>query len=79
MLKVQKKLQGVVVKKSSSTAKVRIHTLSKHPKYGKYVSKYSGILVDVPVDMPVAIGQSVWIVEGRPISKLKCWSVVSVV
>ncbi len=79
MLKVQKKLQGVVVKKTSSTAKVRIHTLSKHPKYGKYVSKYSSILVDIPADVSVAIGQGVWIVEGRPIAKLKCWSVVSVV
>ncbi len=79
MLKVQKKLRGVVVKKSSSTAKVRIHTLSKHPKYGKYVSKYSGVLVDIPADVSVAVGQNVWIVEGRPISKLKCWSVVSIV
>ena len=64
MSKMQKKLKGIVVGCFSSTAKVRVYTLSKHRRYGKYISSWSGILVDIPAGLSVSVGQSVLIV-GR--------------
>lgn len=79
MEKVIKRKTGIVYKVSPKTARVRIDRMVMHKKYKKQykVSKY--FLVDIPTTIEPSIGDSVEIVEVKPISKRKSWSISKIV
>ncbi len=78
MREQRKNLVGVVVSdKMDKTVVVSVSTTKRHPKYGKvmrYVKKY--YVHDEKNEC--RHGDRVQIIEARPISRLKRWSVVSV-
>lgn len=58
--------------------KVVIHYKSKHPKYGKFVSKRTVLHVH-DENNESSIGDVVEIVQCRPISKTKSWKLSRIV
>ncbi len=58
--------------------KVVIHYKSKHPKYGKYVSKRTVLHVHDEKNES-SMGDVVEIVQCRPISKTKSWKLNRIV
>lgn len=76
---MRKRLIGVVTSdKMNKTRRVEIPRLYKHPKYGKYV--HGRTVCHVHDEENVSkTGDTVEIVESRPLSKLKRWSLVRVV
>lgn len=75
----RKEREGVVVSaKMQKTAVVRVQRTEAHPQYHKVVSRSKKYYADT-TRMNVKEGQTVRIVETRPISKLKRWRVVEVV
>jgi small subunit ribosomal protein S17 len=70
---------GVVVSDAmEKTVVVRISTLVKHPLYGKYVRRSNKLKAhDEAGDAHV--GDTVRVMETRPLSKTKRWRVVEVV
>ena len=58
--------------------KVVIHYKSKHPKYGKYVSKRTVLHVH-DENNESSMGDVVEIVQCRPISKTKSWKLNRIV
>ncbi|MCA9276731.1 MAG: 30S ribosomal protein S17 [Phycisphaerales bacterium] len=58
--------------------KVVIHYKSKHPKYGKFVSKRTVLHVH-DENNESSIGDIVEIVQCRPISKTKSWKLSRIV
>jgi small subunit ribosomal protein S17 len=74
-----KTLTGVVIARSTDkTVKVAIDYKIKHPKYGKYMGRRTKLSVHDPKN-ELGLGDSVEIVECRPISKTKSWRLVKVV
>ncbi len=70
---------GVVTSdKMAKTRRVEIARLVKHPKYGKYVRRKTVCYVHDESEESGA-GDTVEIVEARPLSKLKRWNLVRVV
>jgi len=66
-----KRIQGVVTKLSSEkTIKVAVSHFVQNKKYKKYVKRVKNYLVDDP-KAEATEGDTVEIVETRPISKLK--------
>ena len=63
--------------KCSKTRRVEIDRLVKHPKYGKIVSRRTVCHVH-DENNESAIGDTVEIVECRPLSRLKRWKLVRV-
>ena len=77
--KTQRTLVGRVVSdKMDKTVSVAIERLIKHPVYGKYIRRTSKVLAH-DASNECKSGDRVAIVECRPISKHKSWSVVNVV
>ena len=77
-VKTRRQLQGVVVSdKMDKTITVRIDTKKTHPLYGKRV-KYSKKFKAHDENNECQIGDTVKIVETRPLSKDKCWRVVEI-
>ncbi|MCJ7592060.1 MAG: 30S ribosomal protein S17 [Woeseiaceae bacterium] len=77
--KEQRTMTGRVVSdKMDKTVSVAIERLIKHPVYGKYIRRTSKVLAHDETN-ECKEGDRVQIAEGRPISKNKSWSVVSVV
>ena len=76
---LRKTRQGVVVSnKMNKTIVVASKFKEKHPIYGKFVSKTKKFYAhDEQEDCNV--GDTVLIMETRPLSKLKRWRVVKVV
>ncbi|MBO6189856.1 MAG: 30S ribosomal protein S17 [Alloprevotella sp.] len=76
---LRKTRQGVVVSsKMNKTIVVASKFKEKHPIYGKFVSKTKKFYAhDEQEDCHV--GDTVLIMETRPLSKLKRWRVVKVV
>ena len=76
---LRKTRQGVVVSnKMNKTIVVASKVKVKHPIYGKFVSKTKKFYAhDEQEDCHV--GDTVLIMETRPLSKLKRWRVVKVV
>ena len=70
---------GVVVSnKMECTIVVAEHRKEKHPIYGKFVNKTSKFYAhDEKNDCN--IGDTVKIMETRPISKQKCWRLVEII
>jgi small subunit ribosomal protein S17 len=76
---LRKERIGVVVSdKMTKTITVLVNRKVKHPKYGKFVNmskKYS--VHDETNDCNV--GDTVKIMETRPLSKNKCWRLVEII
>ncbi len=70
---------GVVVSdKAAKTRRVEISRLVKHPKYGKYLRRKTLCSVHDEENESHA-GDTVEIIESRPLSKTKRWQLVRVV
>jgi small subunit ribosomal protein S17 len=76
---LRKERIGVVVSnKMQNTIVVAEHRKEKHPIYGKFVNKTSKFYAhDEKNDCN--IGDTVRIMETRPISKQKCWRLVEII
>lgn len=72
-------LVGIVISdKSDKTIVVRVETLVKHPRLGKYVRRRNKFTAHDPSN-ECNIGDKVKIIEFRPMSRNKRWHLVSVV
>ncbi len=70
---------GVVVKKSGSdTISVKIPGLKRHALYNKVIKHSVKFLVHDKGNT-ANVGDTVSILQVRPISKLKCWKLVEIV
>jgi small subunit ribosomal protein S17 len=70
---------GIVVSdKMSKTRRVEISRLVKFPKYGKYVKRRTVCYVH-DENNESGTGDTVEIIESRPMSKLKRWQLVKIV
>lgn len=63
--------------KMRKTRAVRVVRLEKHPKYGKYLRRHTTYYAHDENEVS-HLGDTVEIVETRPLSKLKRWRVVKV-
>ena len=73
------KLVGVVkTDKMKKTRRVEIPRIKKYPKYGKYVRTRPVCYMHDEND-ETSVGDAVEIEESRPTSKLKRWTLVSIV
>ena len=71
-------LVGIVTSdKSDKTIVVRVETLVKHPRLGKYVRRRKKCTAHDP-NNECGIGDKVKIIEFRPMSRNKRWHLVSV-
>src|SRR2546421_4187754 len=70
---------GVVTSdKMNKTRRVEIPRLVKHPRYGKYIKRRTICYVHDETNQS-HLGDTVEIMETRPLSKLKTWRLVRVV
>ncbi len=70
---------GVVTRdKTKKTRRVEIPRLVKHPRYGKYIRQRTVCYVHDENDES-HVGDTVEIVESRPLSRTKRWQLVRVV
>ena len=75
---MRKERKGKVISdKMQSTVIVEIVNLTSHPVYKKIVRKKNKFIVHNP-DNKAKLGDSVKIVETRPLSKTKRWKVVEI-
>ena len=76
---LRKERTGTVVSnKMDKTIAVMIERKVKHPMYGKFVKKSKKYLAhDEKNDC--GIGDTVKIMETRPLSKNKCWRLVEII
>lgn len=76
---LRKERTGVVTSnKMTKSITVAVERKVKHPMYGKFLKKTSK-LVAHDEENTCNIGDTVRIMETRPISKNKCWRLVEVV
>jgi small subunit ribosomal protein S17 len=76
---LRKERIGVVVSnKMECTIIVAEHRKEKHPIYGKFVNKTSKFYAHDEKNS-CNIGDTVRIMETRPISKQKCWRLVEII
>ncbi|MBA4409969.1 MAG: 30S ribosomal protein S17 [Bacteroidota bacterium] len=76
---LRKERIGVVVSnKMECTIIVAEHRKEKHPIYGKFVNKTSKYYAHDEKNT-CNIGDTVKIMETRPISKQKCWRLVEII
>jgi small subunit ribosomal protein S17 len=77
--KLRKERIGLVVSnKMEKSIVVQIERKVKHPKYGKFVRRTSK-LVAHDNNNDCNIGDTVRIMETRPLSKRKCWRLVEII
>lgn len=70
-------LKGVVVSdKCDKTIVVRVEKSVKHPLYKKYFKRSEKYHAHDPMNQ-FKIGDAVEIIECRPMSKTKCWQVIT--
>lgn len=70
---------GVVTSdKMTKTRRVEIARLVKHPKYKKYIRRRT-VCYAHDEEEQSGVGDTVEIIESRPLSKLKRWQLVKVV
>ena len=76
---LRKERIGVVTSDSmTKSITITVERKVKHPKYGKFVKKSSKFMAhDEKNDAHV--GDTVRIMETRPLSKRKCWRLVEVI
>lgn len=76
---LRKERIGVVVSnKMEKSIVILVERKVKHPKYGKFVKKSSKFMAHDEKN-EANIGDTVRIMETRPLSKNKCWRLVEVV
>lgn len=76
---LRKERVGLVVSnKMERSIVVQIERKVKHPKYGKFVRKTTK-LVAHDEQNECGIGDTVKIMETRPLSKNKCWRLVEII
>ena len=69
---------GVVVSnKMDKTIVVLVERRVKHPKYGKFIKKSSKFMAHDEANQ-CNIGDTVRIMETRPLSNRKCWRLVEI-
>ena len=83
MLKMERNLRkeriGVVVSnKMEKSIVILVERKVKHPKYGKFVKKSTKFMAHDEKN-EANIGDTVRIMETRPLSKNKCWRLVEIV
>ncbi len=72
-------LQGRVVSdKMDKTITVKIERRVKHPVYGKYITRSSKVHAH-DEENKAGTGDTVLVVESRPLSKSKSWTLVEIV
>src|SRR5262245_12720311 len=72
-------LEGIVTRdKMAKTRRVEVERLVRHSKYGKFVKRRTVCYVHDEKNES-HLGDTVEIVESRPLSKLKRWELVKVV
>jgi small subunit ribosomal protein S17 len=77
--KLRKERIGLVVSdKMEKSIVVQIERKVKHPKYGKFVRKTTK-LVAHDEQNECGLGDTVKIMETRPLSKNKCWRLVEII
>jgi small subunit ribosomal protein S17 len=64
--------------KTSKTRRVEVQRLVRHPKYGKFVKRRT-VCYAHDEKNESHLGDTVEIVESRPLSKLKRWQLVRIV
>jgi small subunit ribosomal protein S17 len=70
---------GIVVSnKMEKSIIVAVHRKVKHPIYGKFVNKTTRFVAHDP-DNTCNIGDTVKIVETRPLSKTKNWRLIEII
>jgi len=70
---------GVVTRdKTAKTRRVEVERLVRHPKYGKFIKQRTICYVHDEKNES-RIGDTVEIMETRPLSKMKSWRLVRVV
>ena len=76
---LRKERQGVVVSsKMDKTVVVAVERKEKHPLYGKFVKKTTKFVAHDEKN-ECGVGDTVAIMETRPLSKTKNWRVVEIV
>jgi len=76
---LRKERTGVVVSdKMDKTIVIRVERKVKHPRYGKFVKKATKFTAHDETN-DCNIGDTVRIMETRPISKDKCWRLVEII
>lgn len=74
----RKEKKGIVVSnKMQKTVVVKVDRTFSHPQYGKTITRAKKFYAHHESDTPLKIGDTVKIVETRPLSKLKRWRVVT--
>ena len=72
-------LQGIVTRdKSAKTRRVEVERLVRHPKYGKFIKQRTICYVHDEANES-HLGDTVEIVECRPLSRTKRWKLVRIV
>jgi small subunit ribosomal protein S17 len=68
----------VVSNKMEKSVVVLVERKVKHPKYGKFVKKSTKFMAHDEKN-ECNIGDTVRIMETRPLSKNKCWRIVEII
>ena len=72
-------LEGIVTRdKMVKTRRVEVERLVRHPKYGKFVKRRTVCYVHDDKNES-HLGDTVEIIESRPLSKMKRWNLVKIV
>ncbi len=74
----KEKIGLVTSNKMDKSIVVAVERKVKHPKYGKFLKKTTKFVAHDEANV-CNIGDTVKIVETRPLSKSKCWRLVEVV
>ena len=74
----KEKVGLVTSNKMGKSIVVSVERKVKHPKYGKFVNKTTKFVAHDEANT-CNVGDTVKIMETRPISKNKCWRLVEVV
>lgn len=76
---LRKERIGVVTSDSmTKSITIMVERKVKHPKYGKFVKKSSKFMAHDEKD-EANIGDTVRIMETKPLSKRKCWRLVEII
>ena len=76
---LRKERTGIVISnKMDKSVVVEVSRRVKHPKYGKYLKKTSKLMAHDEKN-ECGIGDTIRIMEMRPLSKSKCWRLVKIV
>ena len=76
---LRKERIGVVVSnKMDKSIVILVERKVKHPKYGKFVKKSTKFMAHDEKN-EASMGDTVRIMETRPLSKNKCWRLVEIV